>query len=79
MRSPEALPPATDKHHVRRSDQLTRQPRLPPISEVRLEQMSKAVRWLVIELQQGSGAAGSASHAHPSVPFDARFHEDSGQ
>ncbi|KAK9083342.1 hypothetical protein Scep_029813 [Stephania cephalantha] len=39
--------------------------------------MSKAVRWLVIELQQGSGAAGSASHAHPSVPFDARFHEDS--
>ncbi|KAK9112996.1 hypothetical protein Scep_020515 [Stephania cephalantha] len=52
---------------------------LPPISAVRLEQMSKAVRWLVIELQQGSGAAGSASHAHPSVPFDARFHEDSGQ
>ncbi|KAK9108821.1 hypothetical protein Sjap_016881 [Stephania japonica] len=52
---------------------------LPPISAVRLEQMSKAVRWLVIELQQGSGAAGSASHAHPSVPFDARFPEDSGQ
>ncbi|KAK9108830.1 hypothetical protein Sjap_016890 [Stephania japonica] len=52
---------------------------LSPISAVRLEQMSKAVRWLVIELQQGSGATGSASHAHPSVPFDARFPEDSGQ
>ncbi|KAK8933879.1 Mediator of RNA polymerase II transcription subunit 32 [Platanthera zijinensis] len=28
---------------------------IPPISAVRLEQMSKAVRWLVIELQHGSG------------------------
>uniref|UniRef100_A0A2P2IR98 Mediator of RNA polymerase II transcription subunit 32 n=1 Tax=Rhizophora mucronata TaxID=61149 RepID=A0A2P2IR98_RHIMU len=53
---------------------------LPPISAVRLEQMSKAVRWLVIELQQGSGAAGSASgHSHPSAPFDARFPEDAAQ
>ncbi|KAL8528874.1 hypothetical protein ACS0TY_006370 [Phlomoides rotata] len=32
---------------------------LPPISDVRLEQMSKAVRWLVIELQQESGARGT--------------------
>ncbi|KAF9684345.1 hypothetical protein SADUNF_Sadunf04G0108700 [Salix dunnii] len=46
---------------------------LPPISAVRLEQMSKAVRWLVIELQHGSGAGGGAAgHAHPSAPFDAR-------
>ncbi|XP_022148505.1 mediator of RNA polymerase II transcription subunit 32 [Momordica charantia] len=53
---------------------------LPPISAVRLEQMSKAVRWLVIELQQGSGAAASASaHSHPSAPFDARFTEDAAQ
>ncbi|KAK9184291.1 hypothetical protein WN943_024639 [Citrus x changshan-huyou] len=44
---------------------------LPPISAVRLEQMSKAVRWLVIELQHG-GTGGSSAHAHPSVPFDAR-------
>lgn len=51
-------------------------PGLPPISAVRLEQMSKAVRWLVIELQQGSGAAGSSSLSHPSAPFDARFSED---
>ncbi|GAA0167044.1 general transcription factor [Lithospermum erythrorhizon] len=36
---------------------------LPPISAVRLEQMSKAVRWLVIELQHGSGH-------HSSAPFD---------
>lgn len=33
---------------------------IPPISAVRLEQMSKAVRWLVIELQQhGGGSSGS--------------------
>ncbi|KAK3227127.1 hypothetical protein Dsin_006989 [Dipteronia sinensis] len=51
---------------------------LPPISAVRLEQMSKAVRWLVIELQHG-GTAGSSAHAHPSVPFDARFSEDNAQ
>ncbi|MBA0856283.1 hypothetical protein Goshw_026017 [Gossypium schwendimanii] len=48
---------------------------LPPISAVRLEQMSKAVRWLVIELQNGSGTAA----AHPSTPFDGRFSEDGGQ
>lgn len=53
---------------------------LPPISAVRLEQMSKAVRWLVIELQHGSGSAGGAAgHAHPSAPFDARFSEDAAQ
>ncbi|KAI3769797.1 hypothetical protein L6452_00910 [Arctium lappa] len=55
-------------------------PGLPPISAVRLEQMSKAVRWLVIELQQGSGSAGNLSTPnHSSAPFDARFHEDSTQ
>ncbi|KAK8508510.1 hypothetical protein V6N12_044429 [Hibiscus sabdariffa] len=53
---------------------------LPPISAVRLEQMSKAVRWLVIELQHGSGSAGgAAAHAHTSAPFDARFPEDAAQ
>ncbi|KAK9108826.1 hypothetical protein Sjap_016886 [Stephania japonica] len=52
---------------------------LPPINAVRLEQMSKVVRLHVIELQQGSGTDGSASHAHPSVPFNARFPEDSGK
>ncbi|KAI3843549.1 hypothetical protein MKX03_020295 [Papaver bracteatum] len=52
---------------------------LPPISAVRLEQMSKAVRWLVIELQQGSGASAAAAHTPSSVPFDARFSEDAGQ
>ncbi|XP_043713012.1 mediator of RNA polymerase II transcription subunit 32-like [Telopea speciosissima] len=50
---------------------------LPPISAVRLEQMSKAVRWLVIELQHGSGA--SSGHAHSPVPFDTRFSEDAPQ
>ncbi|KAJ0555935.1 putative mediator of RNA polymerase II transcription subunit 32 [Helianthus annuus] len=55
-------------------------PGLPPISAVRLEQMSKAVRWLVLELQQGSGSAGNLSMPqHSSAPFDARFHEDSTQ
>ncbi|XP_074577164.1 mediator of RNA polymerase II transcription subunit 32 [Curcuma longa] len=55
-------------------------PGIPPISAVRLEQMSKAVRWLVIELQHGSGAAASAAaHPHASAPFDARFSEDAGQ
>ena len=52
---------------------------LPPISVVRLEQMSKAVRWLVIELQHGSGTAGGPAHAHVSAPFNARFSEDSAQ
>lgn len=52
---------------------------LPPISAVRLEQMSKAVRWLVIELQQGSGAGASSSHPSSSAPFDARFTEDAAQ
>lgn len=52
---------------------------LPPISAVRLEQMSKAVRWLVIELQQGSGNSGGSSHPNSSTPFDARFSEDTAQ
>lgn len=52
---------------------------LPPISAVRLEQMSKAVRWLVLELQQGSGNSGGSSHSTPSAPFDARFAEDTTQ
>lgn len=52
---------------------------LPPISAVRLEQMSKAVRWLVIELQQGPGSSGGSSHPHLSPPFDARFSEDTAQ
>ncbi|KAM6552568.1 hypothetical protein CsatB_013330 [Cannabis sativa] len=55
---------------------------LPAISAVRLEQMSKTVRWLVLELQHGSSgsSAGSAAHSHtPGAPFDARFSEDSAQ
>lgn len=52
---------------------------LPPISAVRLEQMSKAVRWLVIELQQGSGAGAGSSHPSSTAPFDARFTEDPAQ
>ncbi|XP_051146400.1 mediator of RNA polymerase II transcription subunit 32 [Andrographis paniculata] len=52
---------------------------LPPISAVRLEQMSKAVRWLVIELQQGSGAGAGSSHPSSAAPFDARFTEDAAQ
>lgn len=35
-------------------------PGIKPISAVRLEQMSKAVRWLVIELQHGAGGASAA-------------------
>lgn len=52
---------------------------LQPISAVRLEQMSKAVRWLVIELQHGSGASSASTHPNPSAPFDARFTEDAAQ
>ncbi|VVA91020.1 unnamed protein product [Arabis nemorensis] len=51
---------------------------LPPISAVRLEQMSRAVRWLVIELQRGSGVAAGSVHSS-STGFDARFSEDSTQ
>lgn len=46
---------------------------LPPISAVRLEQMSRAVRWLVLELQRGSGGAAAGSVHSP------RFSEDSTQ
>jgi hypothetical protein len=35
---------------------------IPPISAVRLEQMSKAVRWLVIDLQQGGGGGASSNN-----------------
>ncbi|XP_010553433.1 PREDICTED: mediator of RNA polymerase II transcription subunit 32 [Tarenaya hassleriana] len=49
---------------------------LQPISAVRLEQMSKAVRWLVLELQHGSGGSG---HSHSSTGFDTKFSEDSAQ
>lgn len=52
---------------------------LPPISAVRLEQMSKAVRGLVIELQKGSGTGGGVPNTHPPAPFDARFSEDATQ
>ncbi|KAI0516657.1 hypothetical protein KFK09_009334 [Dendrobium nobile] len=55
---------------------------IPPISAVRLEQMSKAVRWLVIELQNGSGAvtgSGVVAHHNASAPFDTRFSDDSTQ
>ncbi|GKV26578.1 hypothetical protein SLEP1_g35854 [Rubroshorea leprosula] len=52
---------------------------LPPISAVRLEQMSKAVRWLVIELQHGSGVAGGQGNIDPCAPFDSRFTEDAAQ
>ncbi|KAL6517282.1 Mediator of RNA polymerase II transcription subunit 32 [Orobanche minor] len=52
---------------------------LPPISAVRLEQMSKAVRSLVIELQQGLGTGGGGSHPSSNAPFDARFTEDAAQ
>ncbi|KAG9456311.1 hypothetical protein H6P81_000819 [Aristolochia fimbriata] len=54
-------------------------PGLPPISAVKLEQMSKAVRWLVIELQQGSGTANATALTQSSAPFDARFSEDGAQ
>lgn len=37
-------------------------PGLPPLSAVRLEQMSKAVRWLVLELQHGSSMPGISSN-----------------
>ncbi|KAF8048335.1 hypothetical protein N665_2557s0004 [Sinapis alba] len=52
---------------------------LPPISAVRLEQMSRAVRWLVLELQRGSGAAAGSVHSSSSTGFDPRFSEDSTQ
>lgn len=66
-------------------------PGIKPISAVRLEQMSKAVRWLVIELQHGAGgpsAAGPGGGASPAVGaggqhghggVDARFPEDGTQ
>uniref|UniRef100_A0A3P6GFU1 ditrans,polycis-polyprenyl diphosphate synthase [(2E,6E)-farnesyldiphosphate specific] n=1 Tax=Brassica oleracea TaxID=3712 RepID=A0A3P6GFU1_BRAOL len=47
---------------------------LPPISAVRLEQMSRAVRWLVLELQRGSGGAAAGSvHSSSSAGFDPRY------
>ncbi|EFH68914.1 predicted protein [Arabidopsis lyrata subsp. lyrata] len=43
---------------------------LPPISAVRLEQMSRAVRWLVLELQRGSGAAPGSVHSSSTGYMD---------
>ena len=69
-------------------------PGIKPISAVRLEQMSKAVRWLVIELQHGAGGAsaagpggggGAAAAAsgvagqHGHGGVDTRFPEDGAQ
>ncbi|XP_044968708.1 mediator of RNA polymerase II transcription subunit 32 isoform X2 [Hordeum vulgare subsp. vulgare] len=67
-------------------------PGIKPISAVRLEQMSKAVRWLVIELQHGAGgpsaagpgggvstpAAGAGGH-HVHGGVESRFPEDGTQ
>ncbi|GLJ37686.1 hypothetical protein SUGI_0765590 [Cryptomeria japonica] len=54
---------------------------IPPISAVRLEAMSKAVRWLVIQLQRGPNASNSNSLSSNPLPapasaFDARFGDD---
>ncbi|CAN0840621.1 Mediator of RNA polymerase II transcription subunit 32 [Linum grandiflorum] len=48
-------------------------PSLAPMNAVRLEQMSKAVRRMMIELQHGSGAAaaGTPGHVHPFPLFNA--------
>lgn len=58
-------------------------PGLPPLSAVRLEQMSKAVRWLVIELQHGSSASGVSPSQMPSCTTtpasEARPNEDAAQ
>ncbi|AAD30247.1 F25C20.9 [Arabidopsis thaliana] len=43
---------------------------LPPISAVRLEQMSRAVRWLVLELQRGSGVAPGSVHSSSTGYMD---------
>ncbi|KAI3976968.1 hypothetical protein MKX01_008826 [Papaver californicum] len=48
-------------------------------SEKFAKSMSKVIRWLVIELQEGSGASGAAAHAPSSVPFDSRFSEGADQ
>lgn len=68
-------------------------PGIKPISAVRLEQMSKAVRWLVIELQHGAGGpsaagpggggvatpAAGAGGQHVNGGVDSRFPEDGTQ
>ncbi|CAN0838986.1 Mediator of RNA polymerase II transcription subunit 32, partial [Linum grandiflorum] len=47
-------------------------PSLAPMNAVRLEQMTKAVRRMMIELQHGSGAAaGTLGHVHPFPLFNA--------
>ncbi|KAF8725564.1 hypothetical protein HU200_020098 [Digitaria exilis] len=43
-------------------------PGIKPISAVRLEQMSKAVRWLVIELQHGAGGASAPGTGGAATP-----------
>ncbi|XP_024386714.1 mediator of RNA polymerase II transcription subunit 32 [Physcomitrium patens] len=46
---------------------------IPSLSALRLEQMSKAVRWLVIELQQGATAGDN------SAAMDIRTEDDANQ
>lgn len=51
-----------------------------PISAVRLEQTNKAVRWVVIELQNWANVPrGWSYYQSSSSPFDARFSKDSAQ
>ncbi|XP_026659035.2 mediator of RNA polymerase II transcription subunit 32-like isoform X2 [Phoenix dactylifera] len=57
-----------------------------PINASRLEQTSKAVRWLVLEIQRGAGSATPSAAAPPPAaaspsssslaPSDARFSEE---
>ncbi|KAH7332404.1 hypothetical protein KP509_20G085300 [Ceratopteris richardii] len=57
-------------------------PALPPLSAVRLEQMSKAVRWLVIELQHGSSSGASTNQITANATTsanEARPSEDAAQ
>ncbi|KAG0581287.1 hypothetical protein KC19_4G239800 [Ceratodon purpureus] len=53
----EATGPLTAKNGKSGQDGAENRVAIPSLSALRLEQMSKAVRWLVIELQQGAASA----------------------
>jgi hypothetical protein len=48
---------------------------IPALSALRLEQMSKAVRWLVMELQHGATLGTPSSGGH-SLPIEGRPEDD---
>lgn len=72
----EATGPLTAKSAKPGEEVSSNRAAIPSLSALRLEQMSKAVRWLVIDLQQGA-AAGTPRPGEHTGSLDSRPEDDS--